>query len=135
MKSSSLPLLHRFQTIASKIILDFPSSHEGREDSLINRIIYINLMSYKKTASTKTEHTIKTLIGGMMLVSKAEDAGDIIEPLLSAEGRLPNSPPREPSTCDVLNEIFLRNWRVSEASGRQTQMSVVEVTCFLLNVL
>ena len=55
----------------------------------------------------------------MTLVSEAEDAGDIIEPLLSAEGRLPNSPPREPSTCDVLSEIFLRNWRVSEASGRQ----------------
>ena len=71
----------------------------------------------------------------MTLVSEAEDAGDIIEPLLLAEGHLPNSPPREPSTCDVLNEIFLRNWRVSEASGRQTRMSVVEVTCFLLNVL
>ena len=35
---------HRFQTIASKIILDFVFFHEGREDSLINRII----ISYKK---------------------------------------------------------------------------------------
>ena len=69
----------------------------------------------------------------MTLVSEAEDAGDIIEPLLLAEGHLPNSPPREPSTCDMLSEIFLCNWRVSEASGRQR--SVVEVTCFLLNVL
>ena len=118
MKSSSPPLLHRFLTIASKVILDFLSFHEGRKDSLINRIIFINLISHKKKYIKRKHNipsTIRTLIGGTTLVSEArtfpfcfEDAGGVIEPLLSAEGRLPSSR-REPSAGDVLGEEFFRD--------------------------